>query len=289
MTVAVLLSTKNGARFLRPQIESIRAQGRPRIYWRDDGSSDDTIAIGQSLSLFGPLDTTPLGVTRSYARLLQSAWDDGCDYFSLADQDDVWHPFKLKAAVMSLAAITAPALYSARQTVVDETLRPIGTSPEFHQPIGFPAALTQNVASGCTIVMNRAAADLVLRTWDHQPFHDWWCYLIIAAAGGALIADSTEVMLYRQHRSNTIGMHASFLPRSIAAIRRGRGAFMTVFRHHIATLLNHQDLLSPTARHQLGIIASAKSLSDKWHVLQLPGLRRQTAMENLLFRLWYLL
>lgn len=288
---AILLSTKNGGRFLATQINSIREQThRCGIYWRDDHSQDDTCLIAKTLGLSSDDNGHAIGITRSYASLLHRAWNDDHHYFGLADQDDIWHHDKIERAVNALQGLAHPALYCARQTLVDETLKRIGSSPEFHEPIGFPAALTQNVASGCTIVMNRPAADLVRRTWYDQPYHDWWCYLIVTAAGGAVITDSTEVMLYRQHPGNTIGGQPRYIQRAINAVRRGPMAFMQVFRQHVTALHRHEMLLSDEARDQLAVIQDALTNGPraKLRALRLPGFHRQTLSENLLFRLWFL-
>jgi hypothetical protein len=232
-----------------------------------------------------------MGVTRSYAKLLRIAWAAGCEYFAFADQDDVWAHDKLKRGVTILQPVPGPALYCARQTLVDVNLRSIGSSPPFHQPIGFPAALTQNIATGCTIILNRKAADLVCQTLNDQTYHDWWCYLIVTAAGGAVIADAEEVMWYRQHSDNLIGAPNSRLKRMVAALRRGPQSFMTEFRQHLRHLQTHSALLTDTARDDLDVITKAlnSGMLHRWRALQLPGFRRQTSSENALFRLWFMI
>ena len=47
--VAILLCTHNGARFLQPQMESIRAQTHTNwgVWASDDASGDDTVALLQ--------------------------------------------------------------------------------------------------------------------------------------------------------------------------------------------------------------------------------------------------
>jgi len=45
--VAILLSTYNGERFLREQLDSLLSQSHTAwtLFWRDDGSSDATVDI----------------------------------------------------------------------------------------------------------------------------------------------------------------------------------------------------------------------------------------------------
>jgi len=278
--VAILLSTKNGARFIHEQMVSILWQNhrRRQLFWRDDGSTDATLAIMRDDFELSPYNQGALGITQSYADLLRTAWDAGFQMFALADQDDVWAPDKLARAVEALANQPGPALYCARQSLVDERLRRIGASPPFRLPIGFPAALTQNIATGCTIVINRAAAHLIIETMQDQQFHDWWCYLIVSAAGGRVIADEREVMLYRQHTGNAIGAPRGYVQRALAAIHRGPNAFMAILRAHVAQLQTHAEHLTPQARDDLAIIADALQHGPmaRWQALRLPGFRRQT-------------
>jgi hypothetical protein len=162
----------------------------------------------------------------------------------------------------------------------------------FRRRPGFPAALTQNIATGCTIMLNRAAATLVGGSKAPAAcMHDWWCYLLVAAAGGRIEADREPVVLYRQHDGNLIGASASRWRRAVAALRRGPGAFMTVFRQNVATLQAQESLLTGAARDDLAQIAAALQ-GGTWQrmaALRRPGFRRQTMLETLLFRIWFLL
>ncbi len=301
--MAILLSTYNGARFLREQLDSLLAQSHPAwtLFWRDDGSGDATLAIMHDFAR-GPgagrcVDLTDhrghLGATGSFLTLLRSAPHDTAVAF--ADQDDVWLPEKLARGLHALCSADArdrPALYCARQVLVDERLERLGLSFQLRRPPDFLAALTQNVATGCTMMLNPPAVRLVARS--HAPrvsLHDWWCYLVVAGAGGRLLVDDTPVVLYRQHASNAVGAPLSLVRRGIAALRRGPGVFMGVFRSQLATLLQQPELLSPEARRDAERVARAihGGLPRRLAALRLRGLRRQTWQETLLFRIWFVL
>jgi hypothetical protein len=175
---------------------------------------------------------------------------------------------------------------------VDEQLGYLGTSPDIVREAGFPTALTQNVATGCTIILNRAAAEVVLSIRaPENTLHDWWCYIAVSAAGGRIISDASTVLQYRQHVGNLVGSPLGTLRRGIAALRRGPGPFMAMFRRHVVALQAHSDLLSDQARADLSVISRALSggLRDKLRALGLPGFRRQTLLEDLVFRVWFLL
>jgi hypothetical protein len=79
--------------------------------------------------------------------------------------------------------------------------------------------------------------------------------------------------------------------RAAAALRRGSRAFMRLFRQHVAALEATAELLAPDARAELAAIQRALSggFLARAALLNMPGLRRQTWYETLLFRCWFLL
>ncbi len=299
---AVLLSTYDGERFLGAQLDSIATQESVnwRLFWRDDGSEGPTPALmrafasTRSESCIEVDRRGRLGVTQSFLCLLREAVKDrDIRTFAFADQDDVWLPGKLARGRAALARVPdqVPALYCARQVLVDEQLNRIGASRPLSQPPGFPAAVTQNVATGCTTMLNRAAAELIAASEaPSATLHDWWCYIVVAAAEGRIIADDAQVILYRQHARNFVGAPSSLPRRALAALRRGPGIFMAVLRQHVAALEAQPQLLTPATRAQVATISAALrgGPARRLAALTMPGLRRQTWQETLLFRLWFL-
>ncbi len=301
--MAILLSTYQGERYLTPQLHSLLSQTHQDwvLYWRDDGSTDGTpglmrdfmarLEAGRAIAL---ADNGRLGTTESFIRLLRRAHADGNPLVAFADQDDVWLPEKLARGVRALASVAEPlpALYFARQVLVDAGLRRIALSFRLRRPPGFPACLTQNLATGCTVLMNRAAMALVAgSTPPPGSLHDWWSYIMVSAHGGPLLADPEPTVLYRQHESNAIGAPNGLVPRAIAALRRGPEPYMRLLRGFVAALSARSDALSPLARSQLAHIAWGLEggRQRRLQVLRMPEFRRQTWPETLLFRIWFLL
>lgn len=303
--VAILLSTFNGGQFLHDQLESFLAQTHEHwvLYWRDDGSTDQTRAIlenfvrraGQGRCVELPGSGTHLGVIASFHHLLATVIDQiaDTDIVAFADQDDVWLPPKLARGIEALRHDTGPALYCARQRFVDAQLRPLGLSAPPARVTGFASALIQNIATGCTMMLNSAAARLVARsTPAPATLHDWWCYLLVTGAGGRVVQDGTPVVLYRQHGGNLVGAPGSWLRRGLAALRRGPGVFMNVLRQHIAALHHQPDLLTAAAARDVATLHQAlrhRSPLARLPALRLPGLVRQTWAETLVFRCWFLI
>jgi glycosyltransferase involved in cell wall biosynthesis len=302
-SVAILLSTYNGEAFLAAQLHSFLAQTHHAwtLHWRDDGSTDASVRLmrdfaaqaGEERCVF-PKGGGCRQITRSFLALLRSARAGPATYFAFSDQDDVWLPDKLGRGIAALETVPAgqPALYCAQRIVVDSALWRVGEPGPLWRPPGFPAALTQNIAPGCTMILNRAAADLVLASDPPDTvWHDWWCYVIVAAAAGRILADPAATVLYRQHANNHVGEPRSWWRRGIAALRRGPGPFMRLLRQHVTTLQARPELLPASTRQQLSAIAGALNGGRiaRLKVLCLPGFVRQTWLETLVFRVWFLL
>jgi hypothetical protein len=301
--VAILLSTFNGAQYLTEQLASFNAQTYPDwlLYWRDDGSSDATIQLMDGFRQRQEADRCishrtdeRMRATGSFLLLLHTALDGPASFFAFADQDDVWLPDKLMHGATALAALPPgrPGLYFCARTLVDDRLAPVGQVLAPRRPPGFPAALTQNLAPGCCMMLNRAAARLI----DTGPvpegtWHDWWAYVVVAASGGTVIAGDAPDILYRQHDDNLVGEPRGFWHRTIGAARRGRSPFMTLFWRQVAALQSRAGALPAQHRATLRIIQRARhrGVLARLRVLALPGFVRQTREETLLFRLWFLL
>ncbi|HEX4262653.1 MAG TPA: glycosyltransferase [Acetobacteraceae bacterium] len=306
MQVAILLSTLNGARHLAAQLDSLLAQTHAdwRLVWRDDGSSDRSAAIlrgfadragaGRCIEADAAAGER-LGAGASFLLLLRAAraaLPSACA-FAFADQDDIWLPDKLARGLADIAPHAGqPALYCARQVLVDAELAHLGLSQPLDGPRGFPAALTQNIATGCTVMLNPPAATLIAASaMPAGSLHDWWSYLVVSAAGGAIVADEVPVVLYRQHAANAVGAPVSRVRRAAAALRRGPRRFMALLRAHVAALRARPELLSPAAAADLARIDAALrgGVLRRLACLRMPGLRRQTWWEDVVFRVWFVL
>ncbi len=299
--IAVLLASYQGARFLPEQLASLARQSGEdwHLYWRDDGSSDGSPALlgafapERSVAVAGPPGR--LGAAGSFFALLAAAVaDPENDFFAFCDQDDVWREDKLARAREALEILPAqrPALYCARARLVDAALRPRGALPPFRGSTRFPAALIENIAVGCTMVLNRAAAELIVESRKPpETLHDWWSYLLVSAVGGFVFTDAEAVLLYRQHGDNAVGAPGSRLRRALAALRRGPGPFMARFRAHLAGLAANAALLPAPVADEVAALARALDggLRGRLRLLFWPGLARRTRLETLLLRLWLLI
>jgi len=218
LKVAVLLATYNGALRLNEQLDSYRNQQHlpDLILVSDDGSSDETRQILADFAAHTPqisvqvIDGPRRGAAQNFLHLLRQT-PDWVDVVALSDQDDVWLEDKLQTGLERIIGANAPdtpLLYCGRSWECDENLQNRTLSRGMPRPASFRHALVQNVAGGNTMILNRAALDLVRAACDEVRkivVHDWWIYQMISGAGGQILFDDTPRILYRQHTGNLIG------------------------------------------------------------------------------------
>lgn len=186
--VSVALSTYNGARFLREQIDSVLAQTGVdvELVAVDDGSSDETTAILQDYASRDPrVRWSPnpgnLGPTRSFERAMSLC---SGEFVAPCDQDDVWAPDKLR---ILLDAIDGTDLVYCDSAYVDAEGRDLGDVVSRSRPMlegRRPAAfLFGNSVSGHACLVRRSLLD-VARPFPAGTYHDWWLALCAAGRDG---------------------------------------------------------------------------------------------------------
>lgn len=229
--VLVLLSTYNGEKYLQEQLVSVIEQDGVdvSVLIRDDGSSDSTVAVIQEMqkkfSNIKLIKDKNCGCAFSFMSLIYEACCNygEYDYYAFCDQDDVWLPNKLKAAVNELNKITSDkaGLYLGAYQMVDSNLNKIHTLTQ-NPSLDIVSAFVSNPATGCTMVFNKKLLNIVA---EKKPsfiiMHDYWTYLVCLSAGGYVCYDKTPYILYRQHDRNVIGgIKDSFLKRWSVRIKK---------------------------------------------------------------------
>ena len=217
MQVAVLMSTYNGEKYIREQIDSILSQIKVNVtlFIRDDGSTDSTVKIiTQYTEKYSNIKLwvgENIGVGNSFMQLLYSLTDE-FDYYSFSDQDDIWLNEKLERAIEKISKNTVPTLYVSNQILVDKNGRKLGMRYVQKPDLSYMQTLSNNKATGCTMLWNKALNDR-LTDINARPskilldnrIHDVW---ISAVAGliGEIVYDQNGYILYRQHENNVVGV-----------------------------------------------------------------------------------
>lgn len=226
--IQVLLSTYNGAPYLREQLDSFLYQENFRhikVLIRDDGSTDETPDILQEYSLKSGFEVVVgenIGVNASYRWLLQHS-DPYCDYYAFSDQDDVWLQNKMSLSEQKLDQYgnrEKPLLFFTLSQISDSDLAFLGISMFPSRGGSFYNAMVQNVCPGHTQVFNRSLRELLLQSpaIGIQVF-DWWNYLL-ASSAGEILFEPVATVLHRQHGKNAVGYELRFFSKLCRRLKR---------------------------------------------------------------------
>ena len=206
--ITVFMSTFNGERFLREQIESIMNQNMVCVdlFIRDDGSTDNTLEILQELSKrysnLHFLSGNNIGYGKSFLTLFNIR-EYNTDYYAFSDQDDVWLPTKLINGINELRkSPSIPSLFFSNMKIVDEQLNIIGIKDFNKVKVSLGSAYTRQRIAGCTMIFNKKLFEYAKRVsfsnYEHHISHEW-IYLLCLALNGNVYSSKEYDMLYRRH------------------------------------------------------------------------------------------
>ena len=206
--VTIVIATYNGALFLSQQMESVIAQTYPNIeiIAVDDCSTDATVEILESFQVKYP----HIKIIRNQQNLgYIKNFEKGCklasgEYIALCDQDDVWHPDKIKK--MQAAIGSYPLIY-CDSVLCDEDLQPIGVNisdrgncRDYDNPL--QQAVFCRIYGHATLI-RRDFLQKAIPFLDIIP-HDWWLSYMATFYGGMKYLNE-PLASYRQHSANIFG------------------------------------------------------------------------------------
>lgn len=213
-TVAILMSTYNGAKYLKDQLQSIINQSYSNwhLYIRDDGSSDETVEIIKSYakkdSRISIIHDTlgNIGSVRSFFYLLEQV---DSNFYMFSDQDDYWKQDKIQKSIILLKQHNhkrKPICVYTNLQIVDDNLE--GNELLLTKTWqDFPKLFFTNNLYGCTMLFNNFLKEKIKfdqLNYDNIYVHDWWLALVCAIFGEIYYLDEPTI-LYRQHYGNQIG------------------------------------------------------------------------------------
>jgi len=220
-SIDILLATYNGQEYLAEQIDSILAQSNQdwQLLIRDDESCDDTLSIikdylsrySSKIKLIEDNDLH-LGAKLNFQRLLEHST---AKYIMFCDQDDVWLNQKIEVTLKTMQAAeknypNKPIMVHSDSIVVDANLKNIADSKWAYEKIwprkndDLNRIMSQNVATGCTIMINKRAKNVSLPIPKDAIMHDWWIAIKVAKHG-KIVYIPDKLVLYRQHPGNLVG------------------------------------------------------------------------------------
>lgn len=225
-TIAILMATYNGERYVSQQLDSILGQtsGQWHLYLHDDGSTDATPDILQQYAGKYQQQTTLLNYPPqggAYANFMSMLERVDAPYYMFSDQDDVWHADKTERSFSAMQQAEQkgerrPVVVHTDLRVVDEDGQTLANS--FWQQAGIrpdmfhtAAQRITNVVTGCTMLFNQFAKEAALsRKPDGKPLHDEWVTIRTCAEGGKVVPIFEQLIDYRQHGDNTLGAEACY-------------------------------------------------------------------------------
>ena len=240
--VSVAMCTHNGERWVGEQLRSILAQTRPpdEVVVSDDASSDTTLE--RVAEVWADADLTcaptlrvirnaaPLGVTKNFEQATLACRGG---LIALSDQDDVWAQDRLERMAAEFSERSALDFLFTDARLIDATGADMGISlfealevrsgdlAAIRDGRGFETLIRRNLATGATVMFRRRLLDASV------PFaagwvHDEWL-AIVAAAVSQIDWIPDQLIGYRQHSGNQIGVKAPTLRYKIAKVYEARG------------------------------------------------------------------
>lgn len=221
--VCILLSSYNGEKYIKTQIDSILNQNgiNVELVIRDDGSTDKTVEIiksyGDQIRLF---EGDNCGCEKSFAELLK--YKSEADYYAFADQDDYWLPNKVITEINAIKDINTPALAACNLYLCDDFLNIQG---RLHSEESIKQ-IREKMKSyylcnmhGCVLLWNRSLHEKINISVPLDIIsHDGWVNTVANAIGTTVVLDEPLIQ-YRVHENNVSGHASSLFERIHKAIR----------------------------------------------------------------------
>lgn len=296
--IQILLSTYNGEKYLRGQLDSFTMLDgfeKIKVLIRDDGSTDNTLEIAEEYKMkygFEILKGKNIGITESIFELLKNS-DKNCEFFAISDQDDVWIQDKFTGAIKAFSRENdgVPIMYATMSEVVSENLTHIGTTLIPKKEVGFYNAMVQNITPGHTQIYNRKLIDLLLeRGFENVTVVDWWIYLVASGVGKVLFEKKCTVK-HRQHGKNSVGYQTNFIGKTITRIKKIKRKDANVISLQLKSFYDrYNDILKMEYKAELEqYLNSFNNIFGKVSYLTSCKVYRQTCFETFLFKILYVL
>lgn len=296
MNVCVLMSTYNGEKYIRKQLDSILTQDADcdiKIQVRDDCSKDCTISILKEYSADNNIvieneNGINLGPARSFYWLINNALD--ADYYAFCDQDDLWVQGKLSKAIESIKEFDSePVLWISNYNNIDPEDKII-ESNMLESPVDDQyRALFYNNVPGCCMIFNRQLLERMQHLkLDNLRMHDILA-LNICLLTGKVIFEKEPYLLYRQHDNNAIGYYSKkispvkWIKDKTKILRKGESYFISEYAQSM--LDDMKEYLSEDNQREYALIANYKHGLNRMKLLRKPYTKAKFSRNSLSIRL----
>jgi rhamnosyltransferase len=249
-SVAILMATYNGEKYLSEQIDSLLAQSNKdwTLYIQDDGSNDHTLEIIQKYVddcriVWVDCGLTHQGPCLNFMNLLNMVESK---YYMFCDQDDVWLPMKVDLSVSKVNELenkypNRPVLVHTDCKRVDENLQVIIDSQvnRNHDSLEILDKRMKELSradqlrlgpidAGCLMCFNHKAKEVSF-PFNSAKMHDFVVGLAVASHDGIIRLVNEPAMLYRLHSSNVCGGMESSVPSKLYHLKQTWKGNMKMF------------------------------------------------------------
>ncbi len=295
--VAVVLSTYQGEKYVKQQIDSILNQTYPNIeiYVRDDGSKDNTVEILKQYEKENKIKLFPqenVGFIKSFFTALSFCED--ADYYAFCDQDDEWFENKIERAVNALKEKdpNKPLLYFADYDYYDENMNFVAHSKSHPKGPSFRNAIVDCITLGINTVINKKARDIMVKSPIQKSCgHDWTAYMICSSMG-EVIYDKVPTLKYRRTGKNVSPGGKGFFAFQIWRIKK---FFINDYFSNVKEeLIEFEDLfgkqLKPEDKKVLNLFTNRKySFVKAMKKVFYPKMFRQKLSDEIMLRVIFLI
>jgi len=216
-TVAVLMATYNGEKYLGQQLDSILCQTYRnfQLYISDDCSTDATRNVIQTYVERYPekITYTVNKNNRGFVKNFENLLYDCCEeYIAFADQDDIWQSNKLEILMDAMSELESSkpdsaSLVHSDLSLIDQDDNTLHKS--YFQFRKYKLKSSQDIGHilgpcgvmGNTLLINKKLKEIVLPFPDTLDVHDYWI-AIHAELFGQRKTLHTQLVQYRIHSDN---------------------------------------------------------------------------------------
>lgn len=215
-TIKTLLASYNGEKYIEEQIQSILNQEGVLVdlVVNDDLSEDRTVSLVREKfpELKVKINTPATGsAANNFLKMITEIdFNEDFHFVAFADQDDIWLPQKLSAAVEKLEAEGAE-LYCSNLTKWDMQDNSFSLLKKNYPQKKYDF-LFEGGSAGCTYVFTKNLAQQLkafIPTVDSSCWeefsHDWLVYFFARSRGFKVCIDGNSYIHYRLHNNNVHG------------------------------------------------------------------------------------
>lgn len=215
--ISVCLSTYNGERFIKEQLDSILCQidEYDEIIISDDNSTDNTLAVineiqDTRIKIFRNLERR--GVIGNFQNAIAKA---SHNIIFLCDQDDIWREDKVSVMLQQfedpkITLVLSNALY------IDQDGKSLN-SVFFDKPVPENSQIRHFIKPlflGCAIAFKRDSVPKVFPIPENVPMHDWWIGALHMYYGRVKFINQ-NLIYYRRHDKNVTSRKKSKISKII--------------------------------------------------------------------------